>query len=431
MNAPVNDPVNLGNPREMTLLELAKRVLEGQRVAGARSCSPRCPPTTPRCASPTSARPARLLGWEPDGGRRGRPAPDPRLVPPAARAGRRHDEGSSSPAARGSSARTWSTRSWTAGHEVAVVDNLATGERGVGQLRGAAPRGRPPERAARRGVRGGAAGGGGPPRRAGRGVRARSPTPPSTPASTCMGGLNLLECCRRAGVRRIIYSSSGGAGYGDTDVIPTPEEHPSLPASPYGDHQGRDGALRRRRGRRSTASVRCRSATPTSTGPRQNPQGEAGVVAIFCHRLLTGQPPIINGDGEQTRDYVYVEDVAAANVRALERPEVDRAGSTSAPASRPSVNDLYGRLRRAPPACASRPQRGPARPGEQRRSCLDPGRAGRRLGWARGVARRGPGPHLRVLQAGRTGDVGARADIAILRHAVDISIVNRKRSSRP
>jgi len=193
-----------------------------------------------------------------------------------------------------------------------------------------------------------------------------------------LGGLNLLDCCRRFGVRRIIYASSGGAGYGDTDVIPTPETHPSLPASPYGITKvAMEHYLAAWQAIHGISGIALRYANVY--GPRQNPQGEAGVVAIFCYRLLTGQPPLINGDGEQTRDYVYVEDVAAANLRALERPDVT-GGVNIGTGVETSVNDLYARLVRAS-GLAVAPAHGPQRPGEQRRSCLAPDRAARQLGW--------------------------------------------------
>jgi len=118
-------------------------------------------------------------------------------------------------------------------------------------------------------------------------------------------------------------------------------------------------------------------------GPRQDPEGEAGVVAIFSQRLLRGQTPIINGDGEQTRDYVYVEDVAAANLRALERPEV--AGCVNVGTGiETSVNELHRALTRAA-GLEVAAQHGPAKPGEQRRSCLSPALAKQRLGWAPSV----------------------------------------------
>jgi UDP-glucose 4-epimerase len=212
----------------------------------------------------------------------------------------------------------------------------------------------------------------------------RSVVDPAFDASVnVMGGLNLLECCRRAGVRQLIYSSSGGAGYGDTDVIPTPEEHASLPASPYGITKvAMEQYAAAWKAIHGIQAVSLRYANVY--GPRQNPQGEAGVVAIFCHRLLTGQPPVVNGDGEQTRDYVYVEDVAAANVRALERPEVD-GGINIGTGVETTVNEIYDRLRRVAGARVDAAH-GPARPGEQRRSCLAPGRAARLLGWAPAVS---------------------------------------------
>ena len=214
----------------------------------------------------------------------------------------------------------------------------------------------------------------------------RSVVDPAFDASVNIGGgLNLLDCCRRFGVRRLIYSSSGGAGYGDTDVIPTPEEHASWPVSPYGitkvaieqyvEALGPLGGMR---------GISLRYAN--IYGPRQNPQGEAGVIAIFCHRLLSGQPLIINGDGGQTRDFVHVEDVARANVLALEHDEVTGAVNigTGIETSVTEIAEALGA------AAGSRvpPVHGPARPGEQRRSCLDPSRAGRALSWRPGISLR-------------------------------------------
>jgi UDP-glucose 4-epimerase len=264
-----------------------------------------------------------------------------------------------------------------AGHEVAVVDNLATGNRAwvnprarlhVVDLRSARlgsvfERERPEvvtHLAAQAAV-------------------SRSVADPEFDASVnVMGGLRLLQCCRRFGVRRVIYSSSGGAGYGDTEVIPTPEEHPTQPASPYGVSKvafelylAAWGAIH------GVSGISLRYAN--IYGPRQNPLGEAGVIAIFCHRLLNEQTPVINGDGEQTRDFVYVGDVAEANVRALERPDVTGPVNVGTGVET-SVNALYDKLAAA--AGTTRPaDRGPARPGEQRRSCLHPGLAARRLGW--------------------------------------------------
>jgi UDP-glucose 4-epimerase len=265
-----------------------------------------------------------------------------------------------------------------AGHQVAVVDNLATGNRArvnpAARLHVMDLRSRHladvfeqerPDAVAHL---------------AAQATVSRSVAHPAFDASVnVLGGLNLLDCCRRAGVRRFIYSSSGGAAYGDTDVIPTPEDHPTRPASPYGVSkvalelylQAWDGLF-------GTASISLRYANVY--GPRQDPAGEAGVVAIFCHRLLTGQPPIINGDGGQTRDYVYVEDVAAANLCALACPDV--TGSINVGTGvETSVNELY-RVLAQEAAVDARPEHGPARPGEQRRSCLSPALAKRMLSWS-------------------------------------------------
>ncbi len=198
-----------------------------------------------------------------------------------------------------------------------------------------------------------------------------------------LGGLNLLNCCRRFGVRRLVYSSSGGAGYGDTDVLPTPEDHPTQPASPYGVTKvAVEMYVSAWKGLYGMSGVSLRYANVY--GPRQDPEGEAGVVAIFCHRLLSGQTPVINGDGDQTRDYVYVDDVAAANLRALERPEVTGCVNIGT-GIETSVNELYRTLARAAGLDVA-PWHGPAKPGEQRRSCLSPALAQARLGWTPTVA---------------------------------------------
>jgi UDP-glucose 4-epimerase len=264
-----------------------------------------------------------------------------------------------------------------AGHDVAVVDNLATGNRAwvhpgarlhavdvrSARLAEVFERERPEIVA----------------HLAAQGAVSRSVADPELDASVnVQGGLRLLQCCRRFGVKRVIYSSSGGAGYGDTETIPTPEEHPTQPASPYGVSKVAFELYLTAWGQiHGTRGISLRYAN--IYGPRQNPHGEAGVVAIFCHRLLQKQTPVINGDGEQTRDFVYVGDVAAANLRALERPDVTGPVNIGT-GVQTSVNALYRRL--AAVAGTDEPAgRAPARPGEQRRSCLDPALAERRLGW--------------------------------------------------
>ncbi len=192
-----------------------------------------------------------------------------------------------------------------------------------------------------------------------------------------VGFLNLMEAARTRGLKRVILASSGGAIYGEQDVFPCDESHPCRPVSPYGvaklcseqylffyQHEYGIGYTAMRYG--------------NVYGPRQDPHGEAGVVAIFCGRLLSGDSCTIYGDGRQTRDYVYVGDVAAANVAALEH---ECAGAFNIGTGRETdVNQLYQELaQRAGVNKAA--LYGAARPGEQRRSVISPARAVRELGW--------------------------------------------------
>lgn len=207
----------------------------------------------------------------------------------------------------------------------------------------------------------------------------RSVEDPALDAAINIGGmLNLLLCCRRHRVARVVYASSGGAIYGDTAGLPTPEDQPKRPASPYGisklvaeHYLACWGALY------GVGGIALRYANVF--GPRQNPLGEAGVVAIFSHRILHRKPITINGDGEQTRDYVYVEDVADANLRALERTDVSGPVNIGTGVET-TVNALLKRLEAAAGVSAEA-HHGPAMAGEQRRSVLDAGAAKRLLGW--------------------------------------------------
>lgn len=194
-----------------------------------------------------------------------------------------------------------------------------------------------------------------------------------------LGSLNVLACCRRFGVGRVIYAATGGAVYGDTPVLPTPEDHPPRPASPYGisklavEHYLTSWGIIY-----GISGLALRYANVY--GPRQNPLGEAGVVAIFTRRLLRGEPAIINGDGTQTRDYVYVGDVAEANLRALDQPEVTGALNIGTGVET-SVLDLFHRLQAAA-GVPGEARHGPPKAGEQRRSVLDITLAKRLLGWS-------------------------------------------------
>lgn len=192
-----------------------------------------------------------------------------------------------------------------------------------------------------------------------------------------LGTLRLLELSRRHGVKRFIFISSGGAAYGEQLRFPAGEDHPLNPISPYGVGKvSGEHYCFYYRAVYDLPYVALRYANVY--GPRQDPHGEAGVVAIFTGRLLAGQPCVINGDGQQTRDYVYVGDVVEANVAAL-------AESAEGPFNigtgiETDVNTLYARLA-ALTGSRARPVHGPAKAGEQRRSVLDATRAERVLGW--------------------------------------------------
>jgi len=208
----------------------------------------------------------------------------------------------------------------------------------------------------------------------------RSVTDPRFDASVnVLGTIGLLEACRRVGVRRAVYTSTGGAGYGDTDVLPTPEDHPLRPSSPYGVSKiTAERYLECWAGLTGGRALTLRLANVY--GPRQDPAGEAGVIAIFTSRLLSGAPCIVNGDGEQTRDYVYVGDVADAVARAVSSPDVVGVANIGTGAET-TVNELYRRLAQLTEVRRSA-EHGPAKPGEQRRSLLDAARAKSLLGWS-------------------------------------------------
>jgi UDP-glucose 4-epimerase len=192
-----------------------------------------------------------------------------------------------------------------------------------------------------------------------------------------VGTVNVLRASVDAGTRRVIFASSGGAIYGDTDVIPTPEDHPCRPESPYGTAklcaEAYGGTFSRQAG---LEFVALRYANVY--GPRQDPHGEAGVVAIFATRLTHGEAVVINGDGTQTRDYVHVHDVVSANLAAIDGPTgVYNIGT----GIETDVNTLYQMLAEASGVTAAAGH-GPAKPGEQRRSCLDTTGTRERLGWS-------------------------------------------------
>jgi UDP-glucose 4-epimerase len=192
-----------------------------------------------------------------------------------------------------------------------------------------------------------------------------------------IGFINLLEACKNAGAKKVIFASSGGAVYGEQEVFPAPESHVTQPASPYGVSK-RTGELYLSYYHQAYGLPYIALRYANVYGPRQSTMGEAGVVAIFLSMLLSGKTPIINGDGRQTRDYVYVGDVVAANVAALESSFVGQINIGTGVET--DVVTIYEHLREAV-GSATKAQHGPAKTGEQRRSCLDAGRAAEILGW--------------------------------------------------
>jgi UDP-glucose 4-epimerase len=192
-----------------------------------------------------------------------------------------------------------------------------------------------------------------------------------------VGGLHVLEGAARCGADKVVFASSGGTIYGEPVTLPVTEEAPRLPLSPYGVAKKAMGdylrAFRALHDLEYTAL-----ALANVYGPRQDPHGEAGVVAIFAGRLVVGQPCTIYGSGRQTRDFVYVDDVVDAFIRSIDRGGglVFNVGT----GEETSVNQLYAEM-------ASLCQvtddavRAPARAGELDRIALDPSLARAHLGW--------------------------------------------------
>jgi UDP-glucose 4-epimerase len=190
-----------------------------------------------------------------------------------------------------------------------------------------------------------------------------------------LGGLALVAACRKAGVKRFVFASSGGTVYGEQEVYPCDESHPKRPTSPYGVSKyafelyleafGAAGDLE---------PVILRYANVY--GPRQWPKGEAGIVAILAEHLLAGERPRIFGDGEQTRDYVHVDDVVAANRAAY---STDRFGAYNVGTGvETSVNELYAQVAREL-GTAIEPQHVAPVAAELRRNALDAGKIAREL----------------------------------------------------
>jgi UDP-glucose 4-epimerase len=193
-----------------------------------------------------------------------------------------------------------------------------------------------------------------------------------------LGSINLLECARDFEVKHFVYISSGGAAYGEPEQLPCNEDHPVNPICQYGASKHTVEhylyMYHANYGLRYTVL-----RYPNVFGPRQNPQGEAGVIAIFTGKMLASEPVLVNGDGEQTRDFVYVGDCAHANYLAVtvdHQPGIYNLGW-----GRPtSINEISFALAKA--TAYPRPiQHGPAKVGETRHIYLDATKAEKELGW--------------------------------------------------
>lgn len=193
-----------------------------------------------------------------------------------------------------------------------------------------------------------------------------------------LGSLNLIECAKRFGVKRMVYVSTGGAVYGEPVYLPCDEAHPINPICQYGisKHTVEHYLYLYQVNYGLSYTV---LRYPNVYGPRQDPHGEAGVVAIFTGQMLAGEPVVINGDGEQVRDFVFVTDCARANVLALDPPQgsgIYNLGSGQGN----SVNEIFAALRKIT-VYPHAPQHGPAKLGETRKIYLDARKAGQHLGW--------------------------------------------------
>lgn len=192
-----------------------------------------------------------------------------------------------------------------------------------------------------------------------------------------LGFINILQNCAKSGVNKVIFASSGGAIYGEQDYFPADEKHKTQPYSPYG--------ITKLVGEKylffyhltyNLNYVVLRYANVY--GPRQNPHGEAGVVAIFTKKLLDGEQPVINGDGKQTRDFVFVRDVVKANMLALdyEQSDIFNVGT----GVETNVNQLYQAINKL--TGKNMPEKhAPAKEGEQMRSVVDHTKIQTVLGW--------------------------------------------------
>lgn len=192
-----------------------------------------------------------------------------------------------------------------------------------------------------------------------------------------IGTINLFEAAHKNGVKKVVFASSGGAIYGDTDILPTPETHPTDPISPYGIAKL---VMEKYAHYYKTIYNIDYTALRYSNvyGPRQNTQGEAGVIALFISKMLQNQQCYINGDGNNTRDFVYVQDVVEANIQAILG---NLSGSYNiATATQTNINQIFDILHQLTNTSITRQHR-EAKLGEQQHSCLSYDKIYQAINW--------------------------------------------------
>lgn len=208
-------------------------------------------------------------------------------------------------------------------------------------------------------------------------VQASVKDPVADANANIISTLQLIQKAVESGVKKFIFASTGGAIYGEQEYFPADEDHPCKPESPYAISKlSVEHYLRFYEANSGLKPVIFRYSN--IFGPRQNPHGEAGVVAIFCNLLVQGKQPIINGDGEQTRDFLYVMDLVPANLIALAPECVGTFNLGTGVES--SVNTLTEILVKRSGHNLSA-QHGPGKPGEQKRSVIDYKKFGAEFGW--------------------------------------------------
>ncbi|MBI5390612.1 SDR family oxidoreductase [Candidatus Woesearchaeota archaeon] len=201
--------------------------------------------------------------------------------------------------------------------------------------------------------------------------------PQQTFLNNTIGTVNLLQACVDAKVKRVIFASSGGCMYGDAKTVPTTETAPPSPLSPYGITKA-DGEFLLAFYAKEYGILYVALRYANVYGPRQDPHGEAGVVAIFLNKMLSKEKPVIFGDGSCVRDYVFVEDVAKANLLALTKAKNETINIGTGKGT--SVKEVFKLLKKAV-GYTEAPLYGPHRTGDLQRSILQISKAKKTLGW--------------------------------------------------